>query len=92
MRIFTSACSLLLLSRSLLAYPTASSDDCAPVKYVVLGNHDIALHEKALHGDAPSLRIFNKFANTNCYKKKDRTVELSSRTDLQLRDKEKQMA
>lgn len=79
-------CSLLLLVGSSLAHPTASADPCAPTKYVVLSSHEIAPYDASLHGTSPTLRLFDKRPNANCYKKTDKTVVVSPRTDLQVRD------
>ena len=62
------------------------SPDCTAVKYVVIDSYEVQLYDENIHGQGPTLRLFDKLPSPDCYRKQKKRVSLSARTDLYLRD------
>lgn len=69
--------------------PDIIASSCQSIKYVVVDTFNVEVYDQSTHGSAHSLRLFDRMPSSTCYDNMAmKTVALSSRTDVQVRDPE----
>jgi hypothetical protein len=67
--------------------PDIIASSCQSVRYVVVDTFNVEVYDQSIHGSAYSLRLFDRMPSSACYNNMVmKTVALSSRTDVQVRD------